>query len=500
MSGIRITCVCEGLGSKACHGCNIPSVRALPLLSLFLLAGVASTSDAQQTPGSTTANAVGTVYDSIRVRPLAGARVIVDSTTLSAVTDEGGRFHLEGIPPGPHFLRVAHPFLDTLTISLRSEEELYAAGQTKAVELATPVAERIIAILCSPAWRARGPAALMGRVYEADTGKPASGAKLSLVWYEVDVGAGVRRVPRVREAAVAADGTYRICGLPPQLDGRAQVLRGALTSGDVPISFGDETLFLRSLSIAAPGAVVAVQPDASDSTRRSPAPVLLGTARLTGRVLSKEGRALPGARVQVEGTTRAATTRLNGEFVLDSLPAGSQSVTVRLLGYAPVESAVDLSSREPRSVTLVMDNFVPMLETVRVSAQRERALDDVGFARRKRTGQGWYMEGDAIKQRNSLNFSDLLRGAPGIRITTYNNRQVIQSSRDPMGGCVNIWVDGTQWQQMEPGDVDDFVKPYELGAVEVYSSSMTPAEYQPTGRTSCTTIVAWTTRRLDRKR
>jgi hypothetical protein len=53
---------------------------------------------------------------------------------------------------------------------------------------------------------------------------------------------------------------------------------------------------------------------------------------------------------------------------------------------------------------------------------------------------------------------------------------------------------------MEPGDVDDFIKPHEVGAIEVYSSTTAPAEYQPAGRSSCTTIVAWTFRKLDRKR
>lgn len=341
----------------------------------------------------------------------------------------------------------------------------------------------------------------MGRVYEADSGTPANGAKVSLVWYELDVSAGVKRVPRVREAIVGRDGAYRICGLPAELDGRAQVIRGNLTSGDIPISFGQNMLVLRSMSIAAPGAIsVAPSPSSGDSSARSAPMTVIGAARLTGKVRDKAGRPLVGARVQLVGTARAASTRTTGEFTLDSLPSGTQTVSVRLLGYAPVEQAVDLSAREAKTVTLTMDNFIPVLETVRVNAQRERALDDVGFARRKRTGMGWYMEGDAIRNRNALNFSDLLRGAPGIRITQSQNRQIIQSSRDPQGGCVNIWVDGTLWQQLEPGDVDDFVKPHELAALEVYSSTSTPAEYAPAGRSSCSTIVGWTTRRLDRKR
>jgi len=427
---------------------------------------------------------------------MSGARVRVDSSTLVATADENGRFRIDGIPPGEHFLRVEGPMVDTLGILLRTPAEPFGAGETKAVELTTPASETLIGILCSAAWRARGPAALMGRVREADSGSPATGAKVSLVWYEIDVSAGIKKVPRVRETTVGPDGSFRICGLPPNIDGKVQVLRGALTSGDVPISFGEDLLGLRSMSIAAP--MVAATTDSGAPARV----VALGAARLTGRVVTKDGRPLGGARVQLEGTSRAATTRPTGDFVLDSLPSGTQTVSVRLLGYSPVEQAVDLTSREPTSVTVTLENFVPVLAEVRVTAQRERALDDVGYSRRKRMGMGWYMDGQAMEAHaTSSNFSDVMRLAPGVRIATAGgNRQVIQSSRDPVNGCVNIYVDGSMWQQMEPGDVDDFVKPFELAAVEVYNGSTTPAEFTPAGRATCTTIVAWTKRRLDRKR
>ena len=68
------------------------------------------------------------------------------------------------------------------------------------------------------------------------------GAKVSLVWYEVDIQAGVRRVPRVRESNAGVDGTFRICGLPSKLDGKVQVIRGALTSGEILVSFGDDSV------------------------------------------------------------------------------------------------------------------------------------------------------------------------------------------------------------------------------------------------------------------
>jgi hypothetical protein len=476
--------------------CNIPSVRVLPLLTTILTLGLAPASQAQQAPASATSNALGVVFDSVRMRPLAGARVFVDSTGIETITDAEGRFHIEGIPAGVHYLRVQHEMVDTLGITLRSAPETYAAGETRAGVLATPSPETLIGLLCPAAWRNRGPAALMGRVREADTGNPARGAKVSVVWYEVEITGGVRRAPRVREATVGADGTYRICGLPAQLDGKVQVIRGSLTSGEIAIAFGQDLLGLRSMSIASSALVATTS--SSDTSRRT-APKIIGTARLTGRVINRSNQPLVGARVQVDGTTRTAVTRPSGDFVLDSLPVGTQNVTVRLLGYAPTESAVDLSPFEPRNIVMRMEPYVPMLEAVRVTAQRERGLDDVGFTRRQRGASGWFMNADAIKSRNAQHFSDMMRTAPGLRVSQHMGRQMIESSRDPMNGCVNVWLDGTMWQQMEPGDIDDFVKPHELGAVEVYSPTTTPAEYQQAGR-SCTTIVAWTLRRLDRKR
>lgn len=464
------------------------------------MSALASSAVAQQTTPIAPSSVIGSVFDSIRSRAMSGARVRVDTSAQVATADADGRFLIEGIPPGPHHLRVEHPVLDTMGIALRSETETYVPGETRTTELATPAAETLIEMLCAPAWRARGPAALVGRVREADTGTPATGGKVSLVWYGVDVSNIVRRVPRVREANVGADGTYRICGLPAQLDGKIQVIRGTLTSGEILISFGDELFAMRNMSIAAPGAVVAVPaaPSTDPSRRGAPTVTVLGSARLTGRVVNKAGQPLVGARVQLEGTTRVSVTRPSGEFQLDSLPPGTQSVAVRLLGYAPIEEAVDLVSRQARSVTLMMTEFVPVLSAIRVTAQRERALDDVGFSRRRRVGHGYYLDEKAINH-NTSNFSDALRGVPGLRIQPSQGRNIITSQRNP-NGCVAIWIDGTMWQSMEPGDIDDFVKPHELAAVEVYSGTTAPAEFQAPGGGSCTSVVAWTYRRLERKR
>lgn len=473
----------------------IHSVRIAFLPGALCLAAAATVA-AQQTPPAPASGTVviGTVYDSLRLRPMSGATIRVDNTSLTTTADSLGRYKLAGVPAGQHAIYVEYPLLDTLGVTLHSPADTYDGG-AKVVVLATPPQEGLVNALCPAAWRARGPAAFMGRVREADTGVPATGAKVSLVWYEIDIATKVQKVPRVREATVGPDGTYRICGLPPGIDGRAQVLRGAMTSGDIPISFGEDILALRSMSIAPPpSAATGVATTSADTTRPA-----RGSARLSGKVVAKGGQPLPNARVQLVGTNRVAITRANGEFSMDSLPPGTQTVAVRLLGYQPNEAAVDLSSAKPTTVSFMLDEFVPTLATVRVTAQRERALDDIGYARRQRMGMGWYMGPDEVNQRHPLRFSDLFTSAPGLRVAQYQGHSIIQSTRDAMGGCVNIWIDGNEWQSMEPGDVDDYLQGSEVGAIEVYSSTMTPAEF--TGKNgNCSTIVAWTKQRLDRRR
>jgi hypothetical protein len=45
---------------------------------------------------------------------------------------------------------------------------------------------------------------------------------------------------------------------------------------------------------------------------------------------------------------------------------------------------------------------------------------------------------------------------------------------------------------MEPGDIDSYVQPADVVAVEVYHGSETPVEFQTPGQSGCATIVVWT--------
>ena len=153
-----------------------------------------------------------------------------------------------------------------------------------------------------------------------------------------------------------------------------------------------------------------------------------GSARVTGKIVDKNGRPLADARVTLQGGGTTVLSRSNGDFTLDSLPSGTQALVVRKLGYAVTETPVELSSNEPLRTTVRMDDFVPTLAVMRVEAAQDKALADVGFLGRKQTGQGFYMDGNMINHQ-SLSFSDVMRMAPGLRDSAARRRSHVRDHR-----------------------------------------------------------------------
>ena len=455
-----------------------------------LLTAAVSPLHAQQATGP--ASISGIAYDSVRNRPMDGAQIVIQGTTLLTTAGADGHFRFDSVPPGKYRLLAAHPVLDSIGIQLMTPPFTVAPGQALTVDMTTPRPAALVSQLCPAARLALGPAALFGRVRNADTDQPIPKADVSIVWTSLDFG-GLRKVPKIREALTGPDGTYRICGLPSTFDGKVQVQHDGVTSGDVPITFSNELLQLRSLSIA----VAAPARVASGDTNQGPQrPVAV--ARLSGRVLSVAGQPVSGARVQVEGTTRAVDSRLDGTFTLDSLPSGSQVVVARRIGYNPVEQPVELSASTPATTTLRFDQAVALLPTVRTEVQRETGLDAVGFTQRQKSGMGFYMDEKTIARRQAPKFTDILRTVPGINVTTSGYDTYVTDARTQGTGCVNYVVDGSPWVSMNPGDIDSFVLPDNVGAIEVYHGAETPAQFVLPGQGGCATIVIWTKWRLDR--
>jgi hypothetical protein len=456
-----------------------------------LLAGAVTRSARAQGTQSRAAVAFGTirgsVFDSIHAAPLAGALVMVDGMANSGRSNANGEYRIDSVPVGSRRLIVSHPLLDTIGFVVASPEFTVEPTGTTTIDLATPAAARIIAAICRDA---RGPAAIMGQVRDASSDDPAAGARVQLVYEEGDP-LGLKKVPVVREAAVDASGGYAMCGLPAPLSAKVQVFRGGVSSGEVGVSIGPEGLGLRSFSIAS---ATAVRRSDSGSTKA----VYRGRARITGRVLSKDGFAIQGGRVTIAGSGITALTNSRGEFRIDSLPPGTQSLEVRKLGYAVAEQGVELVDGVEARAAVTMTTYE--LAPVTIEADRETALARIGYTERKRAMSGYFLDGDRIRG-TAPHFTDIIRGATALKfMPTPDGHTAVVSARDPNAGCVNFTVDGTHWKEIKKGDIDDFVRPDEVRAIEVYNPESAPARFEVGGQTSCVTVVVWTVRSTNRAR
>ncbi len=426
----------------------------------------------------------GFVLDSVHNVPLAKATVTIVGTKLTAITDKEGRYTIDSVPAGEHLVQIVHPLLDTLGIPMITPA--YKFPGQRDLDLTIPGGEQIASVLCTAAQRTRGPGLMLGFVRDPETKGPATGARVELVFQVTDLIG--RKSNTVRSSPVDTAGKFMICGLPKDMTGKVQVFRNGVSSGEVPAETADGYLVLRGFTVAS-SQVTAMVTNDSGKTKR----IALGTARVSGRIVNKKGEPLRDARIILQGQGRTVISRANGDFFLDSLPSGTQAIEVRRLGYSVAEVPVELSANNVTTTNITMSDAVPLLETMRTEAAADNALSQIGYLQRKQTGMGYFLDGKQINH-EAAEFSDVMRMAPGLRIqpTGDGRTNVITDSRSASNGCVNFYVDGTPWQSMQPGDIDGYIRPDELVAVEIYHGSETPAQYTTPGQSSCATIVAWT--------
>jgi hypothetical protein len=456
------------------------------LAALSVLASSASISAQQTTPQprapTTTAGKAeitGVVIDSLNGRYLSGAEIVIEGAKATLVTDSRGAFRIDSLPPGTYQIGVFHPLLDTLGISLATKPFYVGPDSSSSVLLAVPSAATIIRGACPVRPRAQGTSAVIGHVQDPETLQPVAGADVSIAWTQIEVSkeAGIRKAPRLLRDSTDASGAFRLCGLPNSMQGTLQARRGGSVTAEIPITIGDaETeLFARTLLLS-----------------RADSGTKVGKATVSGRVLLEGSATNAGSRVEVVGTDAVALTNERGEFTLRNLPSGSHVLLARHLGFGAETVPVDLSSRQPKQVTIRLPKFVAIIDPVVVTARRTAGLDQVGFTRRQKSGFGYYLGPEQIQRIRPNYLTDVLRQVPGLRISYTPRGEVVSGSRSSgSNNCVQYYLDDMPWQSVEPGDINQFVNGNEIAGVEVYQGSNTPAQYSRAMR-DCVTIVLWT--------
>jgi hypothetical protein len=439
----------------------------------------------------------GQITDSVHARPAAGATVYVarlspDAALRMATTDEKGRFAVDSLVAGRYTIDFTTPFLDSLDLSLPSREVTLATDEHLRLELGIPSGATLRAAACPGLEIPKGKGAVVGRVVNADTDQPLVGATVAVSWVDLGVDrTTLQPTMQQRGGAMPVDsvGNYRLCGVPTDTYLLVQVQDKGRAGSTLRLTVGDEVgVAKRDLSLSASATRVIAAPDSSAAATADSTPVarLTGTATLTGTVRGLGGRPLPDARVSVLDATGMSQTDSAGHFTLTNLPAGTQLIEVRRIGYLLGQHPVELRSGRSVSQDITLSTIVS-LDSVRITAQRNRYREYETRARR--SGAGRFLSEQDIEKRNPHEMSDLLRMMPGFRIVGSGLDAQVVSSRGQIslrqGECsANVVIDGMQHQEI------NLLQPSDVGALEVYRGIGAPMQYD----SACGVIVIWTKR------
>jgi hypothetical protein len=439
----------------------------------------------------------GQVTDSVHARPAAGATVYVtrlspDPELRTAEVDEQGRFHVDSLVAGRYTIDFSTAFLDSLGLTLHSREIVLAPDERVRLELATPSGATLRAAACPGLQLPKGKGVVIGQVSDADTDKPLAGAHVAVSWTDLAVDrTTLKPVMQQRGGAMEVDslGYYRLCGVPTDTYLLVQVQDKGRAGSTVRVSVADDVgLAPRDLSFSAGASRLIAQLDSSAAGAPDtvPVPRLSGTATLTGTVRGESRQPLSNALVSVLDAVGTAHTDSMGRFTLQNLPAGTQLLEVRRIGYLLGQLPVELRSGRGVGQEVTLSKIVS-LDSIRIVAQRSRYREYQSRARRSSLGR--FLSQDDIERRHPMETSDIVRMLPGFRLVGSGLDTKIVSSRGAISfqrsECeTNVVIDGMQHQDINLLAVSD------VGAMEAYSGASAPMQYD----SACGVIVLWTKR------
>ena len=176
-----------------------------------------------------------------------------------------------------------------------------------------------------------------------------------------------------------------------------------------------------------------------------------------------------------------------GEFRFEAVPPGLYRLAVTLLGYHDLRDTLRIEPASEVDLTLPLSVEPVRLEPIMVVSRRQPPGPLTGFQIRRQRSSGYFLDREDIEASGAYEFTDLLRRIPGVRLVPnppFKNYLFFRGRCTP-----DLWVDGTLVASTP--DVDSFLRPDQVEAVEVYQGAELPIEF---GSNLCGAVVVWTRR------
>jgi TonB-dependent receptor len=172
-------------------------------------------------------------------------------------------------------------------------------------------------------------------------------------------------------------------------------------------------------------------------------------ASLTGSVVDESGAALQGAQVKLSPANINGATNARGVFSLVDIPAGTYTLTVTYIGFAPQTSSIEL---EPgQSLTLpVQMKVVNASEQILVSAERPHGEAEAINETRTADNLEQVMPADVIRSLPNANVADAIGRFPSVTLYRIEGEGVYIQVRGTEPRLTNVTVDGITIPAPEP--------------------------------------------------
>lgn len=471
---------------------------AAPLAALFALTTTPAAAQrvpvprpvGQSAPAASTApgSIRGVVFDSLSMQPLAKAFVFLLGGTQTAVTDDNGHFTLADVPPGDQTVSISSPALDSLGLSSLGGTARVIAGEVTQLNVASPSFVKVWKSLCGFSDRVGNDSGIVwGTVRDAATDTRLAGSAVAFNWYNLQLGSDKRLSfgEITRATRTDSTGAYYACGLPTEITISSEAAGTRSASGAVEYAIGARRLHRVDLLVSTD--MVGAKGAAPRSARDTAAMLRPhGTATLRGNVHDATGKPVAGAMVTLASVDTAVRTSATGEFTMTSLPAGTQGLQVRQIGFGPAMSLVELRPGQTTEAAVELPS-ARTLATFNVRANSVTASDRSGFDSRRRSGFGYALENKDFANRPDM--TSVLREMPSVTVTRGTNGTTSVTLPGRQGGQCSavIYVDGSR----SDTDAINSLDPATVRAVEVYPrETMIPAEFASFAR--CGVIAFWT--------
>lgn len=375
------------------------------LLALAHLSATSAAAGATHATLPETVTVRGIVYDSIARTPLADARVSLvgaDSANatrqFSATSAADGTFRIPGVQVGRYVVGFYHPALDTLGLQA-AERVVHIGPESVSVALATPSPETIITGFCGALNRTAeraAPGLLMGRVDDAQRESAVDSGFVIVTWSEARVAGSRITVADARgDTRIRGGGLFALCGVPRDVPILVRAGRGADSSGAIEARVPLNGLLYLSLSVGA---------------------VTSSGGRIVGRVLNEAHRPIRSAIVSLATSLLPqVATNDSGEFVLDSLPVGSQMLLVRAIGFAPRTTTIQVADGRATRADVVLQAVTVLSAVVSRDSVQQAHLAEFLYDEKHNATGSYFVQPIRLPGYEALQpVCHLINGLPGV--------------------------------------------------------------------------------------